>query len=287
MSTFLDGISRIFDFGVTAELLSFPFVQQALLAAAALGLVSGVLAPLVVVRKMSFAVHGTAELAFTGAAAALLMGVSVAAGSLGGAVAAALLFGFLGQRNTERDSVIGAVLSFGLGLGVLLLWLNPERAANKFSLLVGQITGVTLTDVALLVGAVACVFVALAFVYRPLLFISADPDVALARGVPTRVLTPLFAVLLGIATALGVYIVGPLLVLALMVTPGAAATRLTANPALATLLSVLFAETAALGGILLSLAPGAPVSALVTTISFLIYLLCRGLGRVRLGRLAA
>lgn len=287
MNTLIDALGKLFDFGVTAELMSFPFVQHALLAAAALGLVSGVMAPLVVTRKMSFAVHGTAELAFTGAAAALLMGASVAAGALGGAVAAALLLGFLGQRNTERDSVIGAVLSFGLGLGVLLLWLNPQRAANKFSLLVGQITGVSLSDVVLLVGAVACVFVVLAFVYRPLLFVSADPDVAVARGVPTRMLSPLFAVLLGVATALGVYVVGPLLVLALMVTPGAAATRVTANPALATLLSVIFAETAALGGIVLSLAPGAPVSALVTTISFVIYLVCRGVGRTRTRRIVA
>lgn len=286
MNTLVNALGKMFDFGVTAQLMSFPFVQQALLAAAALGLVSGVLAPLVVARRMSFAVHGTAELAFTGGAAALLFGASVAVGALGGAVVAALLLGFLGQRNTERDSVIGAVLSFGLGLGVLLLWLNPERASNKFSLLVGQITGVNATDVMLLVGAVACVLLVLSFVYRPLLFTSADPDVAVARGVPTRVLTPLFAVLVGVATALGVYIVGPLLVLALMVTPGAAATRVTANPALATLISVVFAEVAALGGIVLSLAPGAPVSALVTSISFLIYLACRTFGSLRLRRLA-
>ena len=74
MNAFIDAMGKLFDFSVTAELLGYPFVQQALLAAAALGLVSGCLAPLVVTRKMSFAVHGTAELAFTGAAAALLLG---------------------------------------------------------------------------------------------------------------------------------------------------------------------------------------------------------------------
>lgn len=284
MSALSDALSNLFDFEVTLELLAYPFVQHALLAAGALGLVSGALAPLVVARKMSFAVHGTAELAFTGAAAALLLGASIGVGALAGAVVAALLLGLLGQRGTERDSVTGAILSFGLGVGVLLLWLNPERTGNKFSLLVGQIVGVDSADVTLLTSCAAGVLVVLAVLYRPLLFASLDPDVATARGVPTRVLTPVFAVLVGVATALGVYTVGALLVLALMVTPGLAAARVTASPVKATLLAVLFAEVAALGGIVLSLAPGAPVSAFVTIISFVLYLGCRGIGALRLRR---
>src|SRR5699024_7191485 len=118
---------------------------------------------------------------------------------------AALLLGLLGQRGTERDSVIGAILSFGMGIGVLLLWLNPGRTANKFSILVGQVVGVNSSDVTLLTVSAAVVLVVFALVYRPLLFSSVDPDVAGARGVPARVLTPLFAVLVGVATALGVY----------------------------------------------------------------------------------
>lgn len=286
MNSLGDALGGMFDFSVTGELLAYPFVQQALIAAAALGLVSGCLAPLVVARKMSFAVHGTAELAFTGAAAALLFGMSIGVGSLAGAVVASLLLGLLGQRGTERDSVIGAILSFGMGVGVLLLWLNPERTSNKFSILIGQIVGVNSSDVALLSTSAAIVLIVFACVYRPLLFTSVDPDVAGARGVPARVLTPVFAVLVGVATALGVYTVGALLVMALMVTPGAAAARVTANPVAATVLSVVFAEAAALGGIVLSLAPGAPVSAFVTTISFVIYLVCRGLGAHRLRRLS-
>jgi zinc/manganese transport system permease protein len=285
VNTLIDALGKVFDFDLTLTLLGYSFVQQALLAAAALGLVSGVLAPLVIARKMSFAVHGTAELAFTGAAAALLIGASVGVGALAGAVVAALLLGLLGQRDTERDSVIGAILAFGLGVGVLLLWMNPERTANKFSLLIGQIVGVDSSDVTLLTGCAAVVLVVLAFLYRPLLFASVDPDVAAARGVPARLLTPAFAVLLGVSTALGVYTVGALLVLALMVTPGAAAARVTASPLKATLLAVAFAEVAVLGGIVLSLAPGAPVSAFVTIISFVIYLVCRTIGSVRFRRL--
>ncbi len=114
-------------------------------------------------------------------------------GALAGAVVAALLLGLLGQRDTERDSVIGAILSFGLGVGVLLLWMNPERTSNKFSLLVGQIVGVDSADVTLLTSCAVVVLLVVAVLYRPLLFASVDPDVALARGVPTRVLSPVFA----------------------------------------------------------------------------------------------
>ena len=121
-------IERLFTFAGTGELLALPFVRSALIAAALLGLVAGVLAPLVVARGMAFAVHGTAELAFTGGAAALLLGIGVGFGAVGGAVVAGLVFGLLGLRQRERDSVIGVVLAFGLGVGVLLLALHEGRA---------------------------------------------------------------------------------------------------------------------------------------------------------------
>src|SRR5699024_12333393 len=91
----------------------------------------GLLGPLIVQRRMAFAVHGTAELAFTGAAAALLLGIGVSYGALAGAVLAALLLGLLGSRGSDRASVTGAVLAVGLGLGVLLLGLSDGRAANQ------------------------------------------------------------------------------------------------------------------------------------------------------------
>lgn len=271
-------LGKMLDFGTTANLLSYGFVQQALLAAALLGLLSGVIGPLIISRQMSFAVHGTSELSLTGAAAALLAGVGVGLGAIAGSVVAAVLFGLLGARARERDSVIAVVLSFGLGLSVLFLWLGPDRAGSKFSLLTGQVVSVGNNGLGLLAVCTAGVIAVLAFVYRPLLFASSDPEVAVARGVPVRALSIVFAVLLGITAAFGVQIVGALLVLALLITPAAAAAQLTADPIRATVLAVVFAELAAVGGILLSLAPGVPVSTFVTTISFLIYLACRVLG---------
>ncbi len=275
-------IDRLFTLEGTGELLALDFVQQSLIAGALLALVAGALGPLVVARQVSFAVHGTSELTFTGAAAALLVGFSVSVGALVGAVVAALVFGLLGLRARERDSVIGVVLAFGLGLGGLFLWLYPGRSSNQLSLLFGQIVAVGRGDVWLLAGCVAGVLAVLALVWRPLLFASVDADVARARGVPVRALSVLFAGLVGVATGLAVPTVGALLVLALLITPAAAAARVTANPATALLLATLFAQAAVLGGIVLSLAPGAPISGYVTAITFVIYLTCRGLGTLRL-----
>ena len=274
-------IDRIFTFEGTTELLQLPFVRNALLAAAALGLIAGLLAPLIIARGMAFTVHGTSELAFTGGAAALVAGVSVNLGAVVGAVIAALIFALLGMRRYDRDTVIGVVLAAGLGLGVLLLSLYDGRAANKFGLLTGSIVSVDSTSL-LILGSLAALMVGmLAVFYRPLLFASTDPQVAAARGVPVRALAALFALLIGLTTALAVPVVGAILVLAIMVTPGAAAAQLTSNPVTATALSVLFAEIALIGGIILSLGPGLPISGYVATIIFLCYLAARLTARVR------
>lgn len=280
-------LDDLWNLSETVRLLQYDFVWQALLALALLGLLGGVLAPLIVARQMSFAVHGSSELSVTGAAAALLAGVSVNLGGVLGAVVAAAVFGFLGRRARERDSVIGVVMAFGLGLGVLFLALYG-RIGTGFALLTGQVVSVGVQGLSAIAITTAVVLAVLAVIYRPLLFASMDPRVAEANGVPMRALSVVFAILVGLACAQGVQIIGALLVMSLMITPGAAAARLTANPAVAVGLSVAFAEVAAVGGLLLSLAPKLPVSVFVTTISFVIYVLCRRVGsRRRVARAAA
>ncbi|OBJ78331.1 helicase [Mycobacterium gordonae] len=274
-------LDRLFAFDLTAHLLRHDFVQQALLAGILLGLVAGLIGPFIVMRQMSFAVHGSAELSLTGAAFALLAGFDVGVGALVGSALAAALFGILGQRARERDSVIGVVLAFGLGLAVLFIHLYPGRTGTSFALLTGQIVGVGYSGLLMLTVVCALVMVVLAVCYRPLLFATVDPDVAAARGVPVRVLGIVFAALVGVVAAQAVQIVGALLVMSLLITPAAAAARVVSAPAAAIATSVLFAEFAAVGGIVLSLAPGVPVSVFVATISFLIYLFCWLLGRRR------
>jgi len=121
-------------------------------------------------------------------------------------------------------------------------------------------------------------------IWRPLNFASMDPDLAEARGVPVRALGITFMIVLGISVALSIQVVGALLVLALLITPAAAALRVTSSPVAAVVLSVVFAVTATVGGILLALGGRIPISPYVTTLSFLIYVVCRVIGSVRRAR---
>src|SRR5256885_7519514 len=110
-------MDKLFDFGVTADSLQLPFVQKALLAAAILGVLAGVLGPLIVSRNMAFSVHGTSELSVTGGAAALVFGLNVGVGALAGAVVAGVILGLLSRRSADHDSVVGVVLAFRLRVG--------------------------------------------------------------------------------------------------------------------------------------------------------------------------
>ncbi|WP_205164173.1 metal ABC transporter permease [Arthrobacter roseus] len=268
-----DILHSIFNFDDYAQLL--PLVQNSLWAGLILGLVGGLVGTFVMMRDLAFAVHGIAELSFAGAAFALLIGVNVVMGSLIGSVIAALILAFMGLRARDRNSIIGVVMPFGLGLGILFLALYEGRSANKFGLLTGQIVAVDTVQLNLLASCAAVVVVALAVIWRPLTFASVDPDQAEARGVPVRGLSLLFMFVLGLSVALSIQVVGALLVLALLITPAAAALRVTSSPLVVVILSVAFATTSVVGGTLLALGGRIPISPYVTTVSFLIYVICR------------
>jgi zinc/manganese transport system permease protein len=207
--------------------------------------------------------------------------VNVVAGSIGGSLLAAVVIGLLGTRARERNSIVGVMMPFGLGLGILFLSLYEGRTANKFGLLTGQIVSIDNPQLGLLLVIAVIVVAGLLFMWRPLSFSSVDPDVAQARAVPVTVVSMTFMVLLGLATAISIQIVGALLVLALLVTPAAAAMRVTSSPIKTPLLSVAFAIVSVVGGIMLSLGGALPISPFVTTISFTIYVACRIVGARR------
>lgn len=267
---------RLFNFQDYGALLEL--VQNSIIAGAVLGIVGGLIGVFVMQRDMAFAVHGISELSFAGAAAALLFGANVVVGSLAGSLVAAILIGLLGSRARDRNSIIGVLMPFGLGLGILFLALYPGRSANKFGLLTGQIVSVDDPQLGLLIVISIVVLIALLVLWRPLSFDSLDPDVAAARGVPTRFVSLAFMVLLGLTVAVSVQIIGALLVLALLVTPAAAALRVSSSPVLVPVLSMLFGFVSAVGGILLAIGGSLPISPYITTISFLIYLVCRIIG---------
>lgn len=265
--------SLVFNFSDYDKLL--PLVTNSLIAGALLALIGGLVGVFVMTRELSFAVHGIAELSFAGAAIFLLIGLDVVYGSVFGSLIAAAIIAFLGDRAKDRNSIVAVLMPFGLGIGILALSLYPGRAANKFGLLTGQIVAVDDPKLASMIVMTVVVLVSMLLIWRPLSFASLDVEVAAARGVRVKLLGVVFVILLGIAVAAAVQIVGALLVLALLVTPAAAALRLSSSQLWVPILSVLFAMIAMVGGILLALGGTLPISPYVTTISFAIYLLAR------------
>ena len=256
-------------------LLGYEFVQNAMLAGFVIAIVAGVVSPFVVARNMSFAVHALSELGFTGAAGFILLHLSPVLGLLAGSAVTALFIGALGARVRGRDSVIGLVMAFGLGLGVLFITLYPKYASEAFALLFGTINGVSKADVLFLALIAAAALIVLGVVYRPLTFATVDPEVAEARGVPVRALGIVFLLILAAAVSEAIQVVGVLLILTLLITPGATAERLSPRPGVAMLWSIAIALFCTLGGITLSLLTNAPVSVFVTSLSFACYLVAR------------
>lgn len=270
---------QVFDFSDYGQLLVL--VRESIIAGAVLGVLAGVVSVFVMMRDLPFAVHGISELSFAGAAGALLLGVNVVVGSLIGSLLAALLIGFLGVRARDRNSIIGVLMPFGLGLGVLFSALYKGRSANKYGRLIGQIVAVDSPQLLALVVIAVVVLLVLLLIWRPLTFASLDPVVAAARGVPVRLLSPLFMVLLAATVAASVQVVGALLVLSIICTPAAAAMRVTSSRAGTVVLSVIFATVSVVGGILLALGGSLPISPYITTISFFCYVGCRSVAALR------
>ena len=259
-------------------LLDYEFVQNAIAAGFVIAVVCGVVSRFVVARDMSFAVHALAEIGFTGAAGFVLLRLPPVLGLLAGASVSAVFIGALGARVRGRDNLIGVTLAFGLGLGVLFISLYRQYATQAFAILFGTITGVSRSDVYLMIGVGAVTLAVLAVVYRPLTFMTVDPEVAEARGVPVGVLGVAFLLIMAMAIVEAVQVVGVLLILTLMITPGAAAERLTPQPGRAILYGVVIALVCTLGGITLALLINWPVSFFVTALSFLAYVVARLVG---------
>jgi zinc/manganese transport system permease protein len=197
-------------------------------------------------------------------------------GRFGGAIVVASTLGALAVKERERDTTIGVVLAFGLGIGVLLLSFYHGFATEATNILFGNIFGVSNGQLLILLGVGLSVLLVMAYIYRPLLFASIDPEVAEARGVSVKFLNIAFLYILALTVTAAAQVVGTLLVLSLAITPAAAAVRLTSKPRAVVTVSVLFALLASIGGLLTSLASSTlKPSVCITTISFGLYVFAR------------
>ena len=271
------------------QLTTYPFMVQALEAGTIVAVMAGAIGWFMVLRRQTFAGHTLAVIAFPGAAAASLAGLSVAIGYYGfcglGALALAAVTEPGARGQSSESAAIGTVQAFGLGLGFLLVGLYHGQLSDLETLLFGTFLGITATQVETLLWIALGALAILALAARPLLFVSIDGAVARARGVPGGPIDVGFLLLLGLAVAATAQITGALLVFALLVTPAAIAQQLTARPGIGVVLSMLIALLVTWVGLSIAYFSPYPVGFWVTSLSFGLYVLVRVAVGVR-GQLA-
>lgn len=260
------------------EILSYDFMLHAFVAGTFIALAAGLVGYFVVLRNEVFTSDALGHVAFTGGLGALLANIQLLLGVFGSTIAVAVGMGTLGGRARGRDVAIGTVFAWVLGVGVLFLSLytTAKSAGGSgtagISILFGSILGLqqpqtTISTIAGIVTSAVLLLIA-----RPLMFASIDPDVAAARGVPIRLMTVIFLVLVGATVAEAVQAVGALLIFGLMVTPAAIAQRVTSRPYLALLLSGGFGVLFVWLGLGLAFYISYPASFFITGLAFGTYL---------------
>jgi zinc/manganese transport system permease protein len=258
-------------------MLSFDFMRAAFLAGTAVAIMAGVVGYFIVLRQQIFAGEQLSHVAFACVLGATLINLNFFAGLFGGTILVALLIGALSGRVRPRDSEIGVVSAWILGLGVLFLSIYISggiRGTTTHSITVGVNTLfgtiVGLDASTALVMALVALGIALAMlvIARPLLFASLDPEVAAARGVPVQMLGILFLILVALSVSEATEAVGALLILTLLVTPAAIARNVCTRPGWAIALSAALALAFVWVGLILAFYVHAPYSFLITTLAF-------------------
>lgn len=261
--------------------LTTPFMVNAFLAGLCIAAAAGVVGYFTIARHSTFAAHAIAHIGLPGATGAVLLGLPVAVGLGGFALAGALVIAALGKRASEREIATGTVLAFATGLGLFFARMSSSASQQLQSILFGSI--LTITDDQIVGFAIfdIVLLVVMAVIYRPLLFSSLDEQVAQAKGVPIGVMNALFmAVLAGVIT-IAVPAVGTLLIFALVVTPAATATVVTTTPLRAIVASTALCLFSIWGGLVLAAMFPAPPSFVIVTLSTLFWGIAKGVEALR------
>ena len=251
------------------------FMVNAWTVATIVAIVAGVVGFFTVLRGSAFAAHALPNGSFAGAAGASLIAINTIVGLAVFSLLGALGIAFLGRRG-RHDAVTALVLVFMLALGALFLSLSSEYAPLVYSLLFGEVLGISPAELAPTAGLAALCLVAIALLYRPLLLSSVLPELGEAHGVSRWRIELCFLLVLALATTMTVPVVGTLLIFSLMIGAPAAARCFTRRPLAAMALSVALALATVWAAIALSYETNYPVGFFVGTLSACSYAVGRG-----------
>lgn len=243
-------------------------------AATIVAIVAGVVGFFTVLRGSAFAAHAIPNGAFAGAAAASLLGINVLVGLAVFSVGGAGMIAGLGRR-ARSDVATALTIVLMLALGDVFLSRTTEYAPVAFSLLFGEVLGVSGGELAPTAAIAAVSIVVILVMFRPLMLSSVAPEIAETRGINTRRMNLAFLLVLALVTTMAVPVVGSLLIFSLLMGPPAAARSLTSRPGLALALSVALALATVWTAIAVSYATNLPIGFFVGSIGAFDYALGR------------
>ena len=250
------------------EIISLPFFQRAIIVGIVMAITAALLGVFVVIRRMSFFTDAVSHASLTGVALALLVGVH----PFIGAVIVSILVGLLVSRlqksgKQEVDTIIGVLFSTTLALGVLIISLMNGYRGNLFQYLFGDIIAVNSNDVIVSIVLLGVVLVVLFSAFKSLTKVAVHEDMARVDGVRVGLVDGLFLVVLAAVVAVGLKVVGAILMSALMILPAATAQYLAKSFRSMVILSVVSAVIAMCGGLFVAAAFSLPTGPTIVLVS--------------------
>jgi zinc transport system permease protein len=246
------------------ELLQLPFMQRALLAGLALGLLLSYLGIFVTLRRMAFFSDGIAHAALAGAAIGLLTRFNPLLSALAFAMVLAALVYWLEKKSPlSNDAIIGILFTSGMALGVLLISLRPGYQPELLGYLFGNILAIRVQDLALIAVLAAAIVAFMTVHKRKLTLLALDREMAGMAGIdPDRYELLLYIMLSG-ALVLGIRVLGVVLVSAILIIPVSTARLFSRSFRALTVWTMVIAEFTVLAGILLSFFLDLPTGAVI------------------------
>ena len=262
------------------DILGYEFMRNAFLAGIMLSVVLAVVSFFVVLRRLSFVGVGVAHSAFGGVALGALLGVSPTLTAIGFAVIVANIIGYIERHGKlSADTAIGVFFSLAMALGVIFIGMSDQYNVDLFGFLFGNILAITRKDLIVIAVLGGIVFVSIVLLFKELLFVAYDEEVAFVSGMPVAVLDHFFLTILALSVVISMKVVGIILVSALLVIPGAAALQLTRRYVSMIVAAVFISMVSTIGGLTLSyyadLASGATIVTLASFLFFISYVVGR------------
>ncbi len=263
-----------------AEAIAGPFQHEFMVRALIVSALVGVMCPLVgvyvVTRGLGFMGDTLAHSVLPGMVAAFMLGISPFAGTVPMAIVVALVSGYLIKRaGLGEDTSMGIIFAGLFALGLTMLTAARGLPVNLHDILLGQVLGVSQTDVYLTLGLAGAVLSLTYFLHKEMVFASFDPVGASVIGLPTERLEYALLGMLAVVTVISLQAVGIVLVLSMLITPAAAALLLVRSFPKAMVLGALIGVTSAVAGLYVSFhfnLPSGPIMALVATGLFVLCL---------------